>query len=327
MKLSILDQSPIASGQTAGEALQESVKLAQMAERLGYTRYWLTEHHDLEGIAGSVPEIMLSYVGALTQSIRLGTGAVLLPHYKPYKVAETHNMLATLFPGRIDVGIGRAPGGSAEATNVLSDNFLQNVGKMPELTRELLHFLDDDYPSPNKYSDLSASPVPDVSPTPWLLGTSKKSGLLAAEYGMAYPFAQFMSDDNGQDVIQQYRDEFTPRKSDQPAHVIVAVSVVCATTSAKASEIAKDACLWSLQKEKAETDPLKKEFLTHEEKQKAETMQEKMIIGHPQEVAQQLLEVKEKYQADEIMIITTTRYPLERQQSYRLIAEEMLDGL
>ena len=127
MKLSILDQSPISSNQTPYDALNESMKLAQVGEALGYTRYWIAEHHDLPGLACSAPEVMLSYIGANTNRIRIGSGAVLLPHYRPFKVAEVFNMLATLFPNRIDIGIGRAPGGSAEAANALSANFLQKV--------------------------------------------------------------------------------------------------------------------------------------------------------------------------------------------------------
>lgn len=133
MRLSMLDQSPISSKQTANEALHESVALAQAGEKMGYHRFWMTEHHDLVGLASSAPEVMLGYIGAKTTTIRLGTGAVLLPHYKPYKVAEVHHQLATLLPNRIDLGIGRAPGGSAEATNALNDNFLQSVYKVPDL--------------------------------------------------------------------------------------------------------------------------------------------------------------------------------------------------
>lgn len=184
MKLSILDQSPISSNQTAKEALDESLKLAQAGEALGYTRYWVTEHHDLPGLASSVPEVILSYIGANTKTIRIGSGAVLLPHYKPFKVAEIYNTLATLFPNRIDVGIGRASGGSAEVTNALSDNFLQNVYKMPSLVKDLLHFLDDDFPAEQEYSKISATPIPEVSPLPWLLGTSKKVLYLLRKMGL-----------------------------------------------------------------------------------------------------------------------------------------------
>src|SRR3954454_11042686 len=168
MKLSILDQSLISYNQTAHEALQESMNLAKMGEELGYIRYWIAEHHAIPGLACPAPEIMLSYIGAQTKTIRIGSGAVLLPHYRPYKVAEVFNMLATLFPGRIDMGIGRAPGGSAQATNALTENFLQQVWKMPDLLEELLHFLEDNFPSDHEYANLSASPIPSVALEPWL---------------------------------------------------------------------------------------------------------------------------------------------------------------
>src|SRR3954447_10635934 len=238
MKLSILDQSPISSNQTAKEALNESMKLAQAGENLGYTRYWIAEHHDLPGLACSAPEVMLSYIGANTSTIRIGSGAVLLPHYKPYKVAEVYNMLATLFPGRIDIGIGRAPGGSAEASNALSDNFLQQVWNMPKSVEELLHFLENDFPADHEFKNLSASPVPPVSPVPWLLGTSKKSARLAAENGMSYAFGQFMSENDGPEIVQQYLNTFQPKKQGQKPEVIVTVNVICAETDEKAEEIA-----------------------------------------------------------------------------------------
>src|SRR3954451_253555 len=179
MKLSILDQSLISYNQTAHEALQESMNLAKMGEELGYIRYWIAEHDAIPGLACPAPEIMLSYIGAQTKTIRIGSGAVLLPHYRPYKVAEVYNMLATLFPNRIDMGIGRAPGGSAEATNALSDHFLQNVWNMPNLVQDLLHFLNNGFPDEHEFAKLSASPMPNIAPVPWLLGTSKKSAQLA----------------------------------------------------------------------------------------------------------------------------------------------------
>jgi len=252
MRLSILDQSPISSNQTAHDALNESMKLAQAGEALGYTRYWIAEHHDLPGLACSAPEVMLSYIGANTNRIRIGSGAVLLPHYRPYKVAEVFNMLATLFPNRIDVGIGRAPGGSAEATNALSDNFLQKVWELPALVKELLRFLDDDFPTDHEYSKVSASPIPENSPVPWLLGTSKKSALLAAENGMPYTFGHFMSDNDGAAIIQEYMGAFKPRKEEQIPQVIVTVSAICAETTEKAEELAVSSLIWSLQTDKGE---------------------------------------------------------------------------
>lgn len=328
MKLSILDQAPISTNQSARDALLGSVKLAQAGERLGYTRFWIAEHHDLPGLACSVPEVMLSYIGANTSKIRIGSGAILLPHYKPYKVAEIFNMLATLFPDRIDIGIGRAPGGSAQATNALSDNFLQNVYKMPNLVKDLLHFLDDDFPSENEYEKIHASPVPLVSPMPWLLGTSKKSALLAAEYGMAYTFGLFMSDQEGQEIIQQYKEAFQPRKEGQTPKVILTVSVICAETTEKAEELALSSSVWTLMKEKGagnngfpSTEEAEKYLLAHPSTLKKNNM----IIGNPQDVRKQLTDLQTLYGADEIMIVTITHSLQDKIRSYELIAEALLD--
>lgn len=329
VKLSILDQSPISSNQTAQDALIESMKLAQAGESLGYSRYWIAEHHDLPGLACSAPEVMLSFIGANTKKIRIGSGAVLLPHYKPYKVAEVYNMLATLFPNRIDIGIGRAPGGSAEVTNALSDNFLQQVYKMPNLVEELLHFFDHDFPQNHHYATVTAAPIPDITPMPWILGTSKKSALLAAENGLAYAFGQFMSDNDGAPIIQQYLDAFQPRKHSQFPQVLVTVSVICAKTSEKAEEIALSNLIWALQKEKGEgknvpsIQEAQEYKLTEKEIEKSTKMKQNMIIGNPEECKNKLIELQAKFKVDEIMIVTITHSPRDRIESYKLIAEEV----
>ncbi|WP_342507929.1 LLM class flavin-dependent oxidoreductase [Sporosarcina sp. FSL K6-2383] len=330
MRLSILDQSPISSNQTAYDALNESMKLVQAGEALGYTRYWIAEHHDLPGLACSAPEVMLSYIGANTNHIRIGSGAILLPHYRPYKVAEVFNTLATLFPNRIDIGIGRAPGGSAEVTNALSENFLQQVWNFPILVKELLHFLDGDFPAGHEYSSISASPTPENPAVPWLLGTSKKSALLAAENGMPYTFGHFMSDNDGAAIIKGYIETFKPRKEQQTPQVIVTVSAICGETTEQAEEIALSNLIWSLQKEKGEghqgvpsIEEAKKYMLTEKEMESLKTMRQNMIIGNPHEVKQKLFELQTNYQANEIMINTITYSPEDRIQSYKLIAEEV----
>jgi len=270
---------------------------------------------------------MLSYIGAHTSKIRIGSGAVLLPHYKPYKVAEIFNMLATLFPNRIDIGIGRAPGGSAQVTNALSDNFLQNVYKMPTLVKDLLHFLDDDFPADHDYEKIKASPVPPFSPMPWLLGTSKKSALLAGEYGMAYAFGLFMSDQDGQEIIQQYKKAFQPRKEGQTPKVILTVSVICAETTEKAEELALSSRVWSLQQESGKgnngipsLDEAKNYLQAHSESLKKNNM----IIGNPQEVKKRLIDLQTHYGADEMMIVTITHSSEDKIRSYELLAEGLL---
>ncbi|MEH7391794.1 LLM class flavin-dependent oxidoreductase [Bacillus sp. JJ1474] len=331
MKLSILDQSPISSNQTAKEALNESMKLAQAGEKLGYSRYWIAEHHDLPGLACSAPEVLLSYIGANTNRIRIGSGAVLLPYYKPYKVAEVYNTLATLFSNRIDIGIGRAPGGSAEAANALSDNFLQQVWNMSNTVNDLLHFVDDNFPEDHKYAKVTASPLPEISPEPWILGTSKKSALFAAEKGLPYAFGKFMSDNDGPSIIQEYINSFTPRKVGQHPKVILTVSAICAETNELAEEIVLSSLIWSLQKEKGEghisipsIQEAKQYELDQTEKTTLYKIKQNMIIGNPQVVKQKLCELQAQYNANEIMIVTITYSPKDRIRSYQLIAEEIL---
>ncbi|AMM93301.1 luciferase [Peribacillus simplex] len=332
MKLGILDQSPIATGQSAQEALQASLQLAQEGDRLGYSRIWLTEHHDLPGLACSVPEVLISYIGAQTKNIRIGSGAVLLPHYKPYRIAEIYNMLATLFPSRVDMGIGRAPGGSAEATMALSDNFLQNVYKMPELVEELLNFLRDEFPKEHLFSNTSAAPIPKVPPEPWILGTSGKSAKLAAENGTAYAFGEFMSENDGLKSLQQYRENFQTKGFLEGPKTIVSVAAICAETEELAKEIALSNTLWKIQsgqrnrKQVPSIEEVRNHDWTEKEKVLMETMHEKLIFGTPSQVKYRLLEIQEKYQADEIMLITITHKLEDRLNSYRLIAKELLNN-
>ncbi|MGN7297017.1 LLM class flavin-dependent oxidoreductase [Ferdinandcohnia sp. SAFN-114] len=329
MRLSILDQAPISANQTPQEALVESMKLAQAGERLGYIRYWIAEHHDLTGLACPAPEVMLGYIGAHTKSIRIGSGAVLLPHYKPYKVAEVYNMLGTLFPGRIDIGIGRAPGGSAEAANALSDNFLQQVWKMPDLIDMLLHFIHRDFPPGHEFANVKAAPIPETPPVPWLLGTSKKSAILAAEKGLAYTFGLFMSDNDGEEIVREYRKNFIARKEGDKPQVIVTVSAICAETQEKAEDIALSSYIWGKQRDKKEGSggipsiSEAKEYLKKENLYKGfEKMKQKVIIGDPMEVKNRLFELQQAYQADELMIVTITHSPKDRLKSYELIARD-----
>ncbi|MED4206373.1 LLM class flavin-dependent oxidoreductase [Neobacillus mesonae] len=332
MRLSILDQAPISTNQTPQQALIAALQLAQAGENLGYARYWIAEHHDLPGLACPAPEVMLSYIGAHTTSIRIGSGAVLLPHYKPYKVAEVFNLLATLFPGRIDLGIGRAPGGTTEATNALSDQFLQNVWDMPDKVRNLLYFLDDNFPAEHPFAKLSAAPIPPIAPVPWLLGTGKKSAMLAAEYGIPLAFGMFMSDSDGAAIIQQYKESFKPRNQGQKPQVILTVSAICAETNERAEELALSPIIWSIQRGKGEglngvpsLEKAKQYVLTEKEQEAVQKMKQKMIIGDPEVVNRRLNELQAQYHADEIMIVTITHDPRDKIKSYQIIADKILN--
>lgn len=331
MKISILDQSPISSGKTPKDALDASIKLAQFADEAGYTRYWIAEHHDMAGLANPAPDVMLGIIGSKTKRIRIGAGAVLLPHYKPYNVAERYNLLATLYPRRIDLGIGRAPGGSAEASMALSGNFLENVRNMPESLDELQRFLTDSFPEENMYANISPAPVPDIPPQVWLLGTSEKSGQLAVEKNLPYTFGHFMSDANGPKIIQNYLKGMKDKAALSLGKPIVAVSVVCAETTEEAEELALSSQLWSILSGKGEGNAgipsiqeAKQYSYTSEEKEKMLKQKEKMIIGNPKEVKHQLEHLQSQYQTDEFMIITITHDYKARQKSYELLGNEIL---
>ncbi|EZH65537.1 luciferase [Bacillaceae bacterium JMAK1] len=322
MKLSVLDSSPIAAGKTSQDALLDSATLAQAVEQLGYTRFWLTEHHDLNGLASSTPEVLLAWIGSKTSHIRLGTGAILLPHYKPFKVAEIHHTLATLFPDRIDIGLGRAPGGSAEITNALNDNFLQAVYKMPDLVQELLAYIDQ------TVTHIQASPVPSTPPSTWLLGTSKKSAKLAAEMGMSYAFGQWMSDTDGAEAITLYDEQFTPRTEGSHAESMITIAALCAETNKKAMLLAKSLFLWQQQVNNGRGDDgipsiqvARQYTFETDEQTKFEEYVQKMIVGEPSVVAKKIAELP----TEEVMIHSPAHDVNDRIHSYKLIADAMND--
>ncbi|AXI09905.1 MsnO8 family LLM class oxidoreductase [Oceanobacillus sp. 143] len=324
MKLSILDQAPVSSGYSAKEALEATIELAMLAEKLGYTRYWVAEHHDLKGLASPAPDILLGIIGSQTERIRIGSGAVLLPNYKPFNIAERYNLLATLYPERVDIGLGRAPGGSAETSIALAGNFLEQVKKMPELLDELHHFLHHNFPADHIFSKVSAAPMPTSAPVPWLLGTSKKSAILAAEKGMPYVFGHFMSDQEGPSIVKTYRNNL---KQGIP-EIIITVSVICAETTEEAEEMALSNLLWRVQQDKGKgkdgvpsIDEAKDYLFNDHELVMIEKMKEKQIIGNPQEVRAKLEKLQAVYQTDEIMIVTITHDYEARRKSYQLIAE------
>lgn len=335
MKLSVLDQSPVSDGMSEREALEVSALLAQRAEQLGYERYWIAEHHDLYGLACPNPSVMLGVIGSRTRSIRIGAGAVLLPYYKPFHVAETYNLLATLFPGRIDLGLGRAPGGSAEASLALSDNYLAAVKQFPEQIDELQHFLTDHFTKDNTTAKLSPTPVPPVPPSMWLLGTSEKSAMLAAKKQLPYAFGHFMTDKDGPKIVNSYREKLKELEDAVDPYVIVALNVICAETTEEAETLALSQCLWSIRQNKPgehkqipSVEEAENYAFTPEEESKIKEIKENMIIGNPDDVRDALKVLHNVYQADEYMIVTIVHDPLAKVRSYEFVkkvADQMND--
>lgn len=295
LRLSVLDLVPVYGEADATEAVKQAEATAQTAERCGYHRYWVSEHHDLPDLACGAPEVMLAHIGAKTNRIRLGTGALLLPHYKPLKVAETFHLLSSLYPGRVDLGIGRAPGGPAHASMALSGNFLENVRRMPALLEDLTQLLQDRYTCEG--ARVRALPIPPEPPQLWLLGTNEKSAAYAAQFGTGYVFGRFMSETDGKEVLQAYREAFIPSPFRKHPEAIIAVHVICAPTKEEAAALA----------EQANVPP-----------------ERHSIVGNPKQAAEQLAALARTYGVNEIMIVTNIPNYEKRRRSYELLAEAVL---
>src|SRR5207249_6933663 len=209
--LSVLDQSPVRSGGTAADAVHETLELAQHCERLGYHRYWLAEHHASAGLAGTSPEVLISQVAARTSRMRVGSGGVMLQHYSALKVAEQFRMLETLFPGRIDLGIGRAPGSDPRTARALA-HAAAALGpeRFPEQIADLIAWLHDRLPPDHPFAGVRAMPTGPTAPELWLLGSSDSSAALAAYFGTAFSFAHFINAEGGAEVTRAYARQFRP---------------------------------------------------------------------------------------------------------------------
>ena len=234
IRLNVLDQSPIRPGGTPRQAILETVALAQLADRLGYTRYWVSEHHNTSTLAGSTPEVLLAHLGNHTERIRLGSGGIMLPHYSALKVAENFRMLETLFPGRIDLGMGRAPGGDRLTAHALNPHNTFSEQDFVEQLLDLQAFLRDEQVPDTIHERVMAIPQAPTQPELWLLSSSGQSGLFAAHLGMAFSFAQFINGHGGPQAVRTYRERFRPSPELAAPLANVAEFVLCADTEEKA---------------------------------------------------------------------------------------------
>jgi len=328
MRLSVLDQSPIRSGGTAADAVHETLELAQICERLGYHRYWLAEHHSSPGLAGASPEILIGQVASRTSRIRVGSGGVMLQHYSALKVAENFRMLETLFPGRIDLGIGRAPGSDGRTSRALKEGSgAPGLDEFPNQVADVLGFVHDALPDDHPFRGVRAMPAGPTAPEVWLLGSSDASAALAAHYGLAFSFAHFINADGGSEVTQAYRRYFRPSPSLAAPAASVAVFAVCAETEAEAARLAKSRHLAMLRLytgrlgpypsvEEAEAYPyneMDRHILEHNRR--------RVVSGAPATVKARLLEHAAAYGVDEIVVVSITHDVKARVRSYELIAE------
>jgi luciferase family oxidoreductase group 1 len=327
VKLSVLDQSPIRSGSNAAEAIEETVRLAQAADRLGYTRYWLAEHHASTALAGSAPEIVITRVAGATQRIRVGSGGVMLAHYSPLKVAETFKVLETMYPGRIDVGIGRAPGSDGLTAAALAYGSQVGIEYFPARVGDLQAFLSDGVPVTEAFARVRAMPATPAPPQMWLLGSSDGSAQLAAHYGLPYAFAYFINPFGGEEIIAMYRRDYQPSDLWPEPEISVCVFVVCAETEERAQYLAKSRKLWRVQLEKGELGP----YPTPEDADaypytaadlaRIERRKGTSIVGTPEQVKQGIEALAARFGAAEVMVLTICHDFEARVRSYELVAE------
>jgi luciferase family oxidoreductase group 1 len=315
MRLSVLDQSPVPSGSTAAEALQQTVALAQAAEQLGYHRYWLAEHHGAPGLAGTTPEVLAARVAAATSTIRVGAGGILLSHYSPLKVAETFRVLTGLFPGRIDLGIGRAEGASADTTTALQAGAAKAELPFGQKLGELLALLDGG-------DNASGGERPEV----WLLASSSEGAAAAADLGLPLCFAHFISWGFAAQIVRRYQAGFRPAAAGQGPRASAAVAVICADTDDEADRLASSVDIWRLASEEGRgpvpsPDEAWARGRTQLEAAQIKQRRQGLVVGGPDRVASSLSALAADFGVDELVVLTICHDQTARLRSYELLAE------
>ncbi|HEX3409311.1 MAG TPA: LLM class flavin-dependent oxidoreductase [Candidatus Binataceae bacterium] len=328
MKLSVVDQSPVPAGYTPADALRNTIELARLADRLGYHRYWIAEHHAIPALASPAPEVMIDRVAAETSTIRVGSGAVLLPHYSPLKVVETFRVLHALYPGRIDLGVGRAPGGTPLDSYALRrERDRQPPGDdFPKLLLELLAFLHGGFPPDHPFHRIAVSPAMPGAPDVWLLGSSLWSASAAAQLGLPYAFAHFIDQLPTRPALEHYRSHFIPSNGSEP-QTILALGVICAETDEEAQRLASSARLFRQRIRQGDVRqiPTPEEALAELGPGSHERIREdgefpRYVIGGPERVRSQLIDMASQLGVGELMVVTIVHDHQARLRSHELLA-------
>ena len=326
-RLSILDQSPIRHLSNAPEALHETIGLARLADRLGYTRYWLSEHHNTITLAGASPEILIARLAAETTDIRVGSGGIMLPNHSTLKVAEDFRLLEALYPGRIDLGLGRAPGGDRLTAQLLNPANTFDPQEYIQQIKDLQAFLTDS-PAPGNFEGkIRAIPQIETRPECWILTSSGESAYLAAHFGMALSFAQFINPVGGADAIRAYRDRFRPSPLLSAPKASVGIFAFCSDDPKKVGQIRAivDYRLLSFEKGRYDEiptyDAARAYTYSPSEWQRVLYNRERTVIGGPEEVAERLEHIAAEFGVEEIVISTFTEHAEDRLRSYELLAE------
>jgi luciferase family oxidoreductase group 1 len=331
MKISALDQSPAADGSSQHLAIRESIELAKLCDRLGYHRYWVSEHHNSDSIVGTAPEILMAAIAATTKHIRIGSAGVMLPHYSALKVAEQFRVLEGIAPGRIDLGVGRAPGSDRKTALALNPH--QNAAEeFPQQVQDLQAWVSGKpLESGHAFGDIKAHPLGPTSPEMWILGSSDYGAQLAAYLGLPYTYAYFFTEGRGtEQALTLYRNLYRPSAAHPKPHATICVWALAAPTEAEARHLLKTREHWRIGFEKGLRTPLvspKAADVAYTgygaiERATIESLRDKAIVGTPAQVKARLNALATTFELDEIVINTWTHDPFMRQRSYSLIAAE-----
>lgn len=327
--LSVLDLVPITSGSTSSQAMRNSIELAKTVDRLGYTRYWFAEHHNMASIASPVPEVMIGQVARETTHLRVGSGGVMLPNHPPLKIAETFRMLEALYPGRIDLGIGRAPGTDPLTAFALRRNKEAiNSRDFPEHLSELMAFAANDFPADHPFRAVTAMPNDVGFPDIWLLGSSANGAEMAASLGVGFAFAHHIVPENAVPAMRAYRQHFKPSQSLEKPYAIISAAVICAETNEEAERLASSVALAIVRLRNGQPVPFPSPEeaaaypYTPEERAAANAYRRStQIVGDPATVKSQLDHLVKITEADEAMVVTLVHSHEARVRSYELLAE------
>jgi len=328
LRLGVLDQTPVSEGSSAAQALRNSVDLAELADRLGYSRYWVAEHHGGGLVAGPSPEVLIGPIAAATTRLRVGSGGVMLPHYSPLKVAESFGVLAGLFPGRIDLGIGRAAGTDPMTTHALQrDRSHAPPDDFPDQLAELLAYFERGFPAGHLARLAETLPGEPEAPEPWLLGSSEQSALWAGELGLRYAFADFINP-RGAPIAATYRRGFVGAKRLAEPRLAVAVRAVVAATEEEAQRLSAS---WRMAFDLLRRGRLiavpppekaQRYLELHADEREGSGGDRRRLTGTPDQVRAEIEEIAAAYGAEEAIVVTITHDHQDRRRSYELLADE-----
>lgn len=330
LRLSVLDQSVAIKGRPHSESIQETLAMAQLCESLGYHRFWVSEHHSLETVVGTAPEILIAAIAARTKSIRIGSAGVMLPHYSAFKVAEQFRVLEALAPGRIDLGVGRAPGSDSLTAQALNPFGTVRTIQFPEQVRDLIAWVTGEpLPEAHPFRRVRAFPEGDTAPTVWMLGSSDYGAQVAAHFGLPYSFAHFITVGVGtEQALALYRQLYRPSRRHPEPLATVCIWALAAETEEEAQWLFTSRAKSRLARDRGVYGPLDHPDaplpfeLTPQEEARLAEMRRTAFVGTPKKVGERIRALANQLGIDEVAIVTWSHDPAARRKSYELLAAE-----